>query len=376
MAETALEVYIKLGQMVIITFLVIVLIIRQRQTRIRPLYWLVVIFLLADLQGLVELVIYYVKTSILHLEETNLFRFNEFHTIPYSMGIFAVYLLAEYMTGKRPNEFRFFIVTGLWIAFLTTMLYDAFFEVEEGPVNTHSFNTIFNIFQCTAMLYVVYVFLGAFIKTKNKSNKNISFLIFLATATFEIVALYDILQDSFGFPRIYAALPYSMTFLILAYVYFRHPYYVFNVPTKIYRVFIANKDTGGLLYSAEMDSVDYQGDNLFAPAVTAMSMLMKEVAGTTKNLLQVTFTNREMMVSRRGKIVGYILSDEATLILGLALKHYVKEFSALYSEELEKMERVLVGKESFKGSEELLARCFPFLEAKDVIRTRIFSSKT
>ena len=142
------------------------------------------------------------------------------------------------------------------------------------------------------------------------------------------------------------------------------------------QLFIANKDTGGLLYSAELDDSDYKGDNLFAPAVTAMSMLMKEVTGTTKNLQQITFEDREMMVCRRGKIVGYILSDDATMILGLALKHYVNEFSNLYSEELENMDRSLLGKESFKGSEELLARCFPFLEAEDVIRTRVFSSKS
>ena len=117
MAESQSDVMIKLFQIALITIILVILIIRRRKYRIRTLNWMIWIFLFSLLHGIVELIIYYIKIYMLELSEPSHFRFNEYHTIFYAIGLLLIYLLAEFMDGYTPNLFRFTIISGLSISY-------------------------------------------------------------------------------------------------------------------------------------------------------------------------------------------------------------------------------------------------------------------
>ncbi len=374
--------------MAIVTFIVIILIYRKKQHKIRALNWLIAVFILADLQGLVELLIYVYKVNVIKLENPSLFRFNEFHSIVYALALLVLFFMTEYMRTLKPNHWRVGLIGVLWGGYFALLLKDAFggfnweFTKEnlvmETPPKTHSFDLWFNIFQLVLIIFVAETFWKAYATSHSKENKRVSLWLFISVLVFGVVALEEALEGFlgrrlFGGTFGYKAIYYSLTFLVLAYVYVRYPYYVFNVPTYVYRIILSTKN-GVFIYGAEIDNPfvkegdeDSVSDELLAGALSAMTQFMEEAAHGQGTIRLVELEDRALLVRKEGDLIGMVIAEKATRMLHSALGQFVREFNEAFAETI----GTYWESEAFTGSEHIIARCFPFVEAKDIIRTRV-----
>ena len=387
LAETLAQLYLKLIQMFFITLILVLLIYRKKQYKINALWWLITVFGLAELQGLIEILIFFYKVYVLKLPDPSLFRFNEFHTIPYSLALFALYLMSEHMVDLRPNTYRLTLVSVLWGGYFSLLIYDSFHDYDwslkpeslvlSSPQYTHAFNTWFNFFQFTVMLFVTYVFWMAYKTSHDEANTKVSFLMFIGVLIYTIVALEEVIESVFGleFTGIlsYKAIYYGITFLIIAYVFVKYPYYVFNVPTYVYRLILATKE-GIFIYGAQIELPFFKktheeetSDELLASAISALTQFMEEAADTKGTIRIVQLEDRVLLVRKEDNLMGMVIAQSPAKMLISALGQFVREFNKTYHVDVVSA----VDNESFSGAEMIIARCFPFIEASDIIQTKI-----
>lgn len=126
MAESNLDVYIKLFQIFIMVLILSILIYRRKKDNIKALNWFIWVFIFAVIHGIAELIIYHIKINILSLSNPSHFRFNEYHSIPYSISILILYMLGESIISLKPNHIRFSIAVALWTSFISLLFYETF----------------------------------------------------------------------------------------------------------------------------------------------------------------------------------------------------------------------------------------------------------
>jgi len=385
LAETIVQLYLKLVQMVVITLILVLLIYRKRQYKINALYWLITIFALAELQGLTEILIFMYKVYFLKLPEPSLFRFNELHSIPYSLALFALYLMGEYMSRLRPNPQRLITVSSMWGAYFGLLMYDSFHGfnwnftpenlVLDSPQYLHEFNTWFNVYQFTIMAFVTLIFWQSYRTSYSEANKRVSLLMFIGVLIYTVVAFEELVESLISFTGTgllsYKAIYYSITFLVLAYVFVKYPYYVFNVPTYVYRIVLSTRE-GVFIYGAQIElpffkNADEASDELLASAISALTQFMEEAADSKGTLRLVELEDRALLVRKEKSLMGMVISQSATRMLSSALGQFVREFNQKFKVSFDNA----WDSDSFAGAESIIARCFPFVEAKDIIQTKL-----
>lgn len=368
MAESTTDVYIKLFQIVIITTVLVVLYHRKRQYRLDSLKWLITIFALADLQGISELIIYYIKIYVLELSNPSAFRFNEVHTVIYGFAIFAIYIFAEQLHSLHPNVYRFGLVSLLFGMYLSLLFYKIFNNYDivfhDSTADDQIYSTYFDFFQMFAMLFVTYVFFKSYTLSQDPNNRRASLYTFIGTLVYVLVTLYEIGETLLGFPNVYGALTYSLTFLIFAYVYIRNPFFVFAIPTRVHRI-ILTTTAGIYLYGADIakDTGDAP-DELLAGGISAIIGFLTELTGSSvPDLKYALVGDRALVIRRQKELIGFIITDKSTGMLTSALDQFVSDFSYFYRKELTEF-RSDIGQ--FVEAPAMIARNFPFVEASEI----------
>ena len=371
MAETIVDVYIKSGQLILIAIIFLILLRRRYKYRLKTLNWMIWVFALAFIQGVVELIIYYLKIYVLDLgENADHFIFNEYHSIPYSIAIFLIYLFAEAMNGYKPNMLRFTVIIGLWASYLTLLLRDTFTNnslMFDTAASVRHSKTIFDIFTVTAMIFTSIVFYKAYHSSKNIKNRHGALLILISTLTYALAGIYEIGEDIFDFPPIYGAITFSVTFIVLAYMYTRYPYFVFTVPSLIYSL-IVSSEHGIYLYSVDMDNHEESvesPDELLSSAINSIAKFVEEETGSEKYLRFISLIDRAIIIYRGQSISGIMITDNSTRILYGALSQFIDEFEKTFESEIGVFSADI---SRFDLSKNLVLRCFPYIESKDVIK--------
>jgi hypothetical protein len=328
------------------------------------------VFALAFIQGIVELIIYYVKINILSLDDPSQFRFNEYHSIPYSIAIFVIYMFAEAMNGHRPKLLRFTLIIGLWASYLTLLLSDTFTNYAltfDTAASVRLSKTIFDIFCVTAMFFTSVIFRRAYRTSRNAKNRRGALLILISTITYVIAGLYEIGEDIFAFPPVYGAITFSVTFIVLAIIYIRYPYFVFTVPSTIYRL-IVSSEHGIYLYSVDMDKeADHidSSDELLSSAINSIAKFVEDETGSQKYLRFISLIDRAIVIYRGKSVSGLMITDNSTRILYQALSQFINEFEKTFEAEIGVFSADI---SRFEPSKNLVLRCFPYIESEDVIK--------
>ncbi|MDH5402953.1 MAG: hypothetical protein OEY49_10720 [Candidatus Heimdallarchaeota archaeon] len=372
MAESLTEVMVKVVQIIIVCIILIAFMYRKRRINIQPLNWFIWIFALLIVQGIIELIIYFIKTQLLTPEEYPYFKYNELHNIPYGFAVLLIFLFSESLQSKQPHPIRFGVVIAFWGSYISLMFYEIWlvdglvFSDKTAP--QQPFNTLFDIYQLIAMSFVCFVFWKSFRMSRNDQNRLAAFLLFLSLLMINIILIYEIIESFFGLKDIYGAITFGISFLIMAFVYIKYPYYVFSVPHNIYRLIIASKN-GLHLYSADINYFEEAtSDELLAGGVSAITSFMVEALGSNTSLKYAVMADRALTVRRVDNIVGFIIADKSTHMLSHALDHFVREFTQIYAYEIE---HEIFKVTNFKDAAKIIFRCFPFVEASDIIQIRV-----
>jgi hypothetical protein len=370
MASTTTELYIKLGQVVIVLILLAYFLYRRYKDKIVGFSWFTALFGTIILQSIIEISLFF-PTQAGHLDPTS--SIQEIHMIPSVFALFGLFLYFEYIRHEKPNSFLLAFASTLVGAYITVYFIELALTLEPTIAPEYRISRIiYNILQAFVLGEALYVFYRDATKVDYKKLRRISIAMAVATGIGFLAGILKIFErwTILIHPQfqIYGAIPFSITFGILAIAFIFNPYYVYLLPTKINKILIFN-DSGILLYSVRIgrDEPEFGEDTLFSGIVTALRSLIAETTGTKGELRKVSFRDKKLLVveNMERRITTLIICDSDSLILQTAAKHFTDSFCAKFSKVLDRFDGTV---SIFDEASDIVRRVFPFVPPEEIIQ--------
>ena len=377
MASSPSELYIKIVQMVILSGILVYFLYRRYKDRITGFTWFIWLFGLVILQGIFEIIIYILwKADYLWYEEGQEIYASswfEVHMIPSAIALFVLFMYLEFMRHEKPNTILLAIASTLLGGYLIVLLLELVFYIEWGVIDPEYrvSRIILNVLQAFVLGEAFYVYIQDTRKAEYKRLKRVSLVITIATGIGFVAALIKIVErwtKDFGL-WMYGAIPFSITFGILALAFLFNPFYVYLLPAKINKIIIFN-NAGLLLYSVSIgkkgDDFDPQ-DILVSGTVTALKSLITETTGAQTDLRKVSFRDKKMIVveNENRTIATLIISDSDAWILQSAAKHFTENFCEVFEDCIDQFDGNVA---QFDRARDIVRQVFPFVPPKEIIQ--------
>ena len=377
MASSPEELWIKVAQMVILGLILGYFLYRRYKDKITGFTWFVWLFGFVILQGVFEIIIFilwYVYGKLVYIEGSEELASSvfELHMIPSAIALFILFLYLEFMRHEKPNTFLLAIASTLLGSYLIVLILELVFKLEYGVIDPEYrvSRIILNIFQAFVLGEAFYVYVQDTIKAEYKKLKRVSFIIALATGIGFVAAFLKIFERwtvDLGF-WVYGAIPFSVTFGILALAFIFNPFYVYLLPAKINKILIFN-DSGLLLYSVsigrDQDKRVHQ-DILVTGTVTALKSLISETTGAQTDLRKVSFRDKKMIIVENTErtIATLIISDSDAWILQTAAKHFTENFCEMFQEAISDFDGNVA---QFEKASDIVRQVFPFVPPEEIV---------
>jgi hypothetical protein len=375
MASSPGELWIKLAQMVIISLILGYFMYRRYRDKITGFTWFIWLFGLVILQGIFEIIIFilwYVYGYLDYTDIVNASSIFEIHMIPSAIALFVLFLYLEFMRHEKPNTFMLATASTLLGSYLIVLILELVFKLEYGLINPEYrvSRIILNIFQAFVLGEAFYVYIQDTIRAEYKKLKRVSFIIATATGIGFIAAFLKIFERwTQNFFQVYGAIPFSLTFGILALAFIFNPFYVYLLPAKINKILIFN-DAGLLLYSVSIGSKEsekaYQ-DILVTGTITALKLLISETTGAKTDLRKVSFRDKKLIVveNKDRNITTLIIGDSDAWILQTAAKHFTENFCEMFKSAISKFDGNVA---QFERANDIVRQVFPFVPPEEIVR--------
>ncbi|MCG3216882.1 MAG: hypothetical protein KAS63_09180 [Candidatus Heimdallarchaeota archaeon] len=369
MAATLTEFYIKIGQTIIILIILSYFLFRRYHDRITGFNWFISLFSLIVLQSLIEIAIFF-PTQNGKIDSNSTLQ--EIHMIPSGLALFGLFLYLEYIRNEKPNTFLLGFASVLLGGYIAVYIIELSFGLETHLNPEYRTSRVFlNILQAFVLAEAFYVFIQDVRKVEYKKLRRISLMMAIAFgigfvfATLKIFERWTIQLN----PRLqfYGAIPFSITFGILAIAFIANPFYVYLLPTKINKILIFN-DAGILLYSVRIgaEEPELSQDTLFSGIITALRSLISETTGAKTDLRKISFRDKKLLVveNKERTVSTIIVCDSDSLILQTAARHFTERFYDRFSQVLEKFDGAV---SKFRETSDIVRRVFPFVPPEELI---------
>ncbi len=378
MASSPGELWIKLAQMGIISLILGYFMYRRYRDKITGFTWFIWLFGLVILQGIFEIIIFilwYVYGYLDYTDIVNASSLFEIHMIPSAIALFVLFLYLEFMRHEKPNTFMLATASTLLGSYLIVLILELVFKLEYGLINPEYrvSRIILNIFQAFVLGEAFYVYIQDTIRAEYKKLKRISLIIATATGVGFIAAFLKIFERwTQNFFQVYGAIPFSLTFGILALAFIFNPFYVYLLPAKINKILIFN-DAGLLLYSVSIGTKEsekaYQ-DILVTGTITALKLLISETTGAKTDLRKVSFRDKKLIVveNKDRNITTLIIGDSDAWILQTAAKHFTENFCEMFKSAINKFDGNVA---QFEKANDIVRQVFPFVPPEEIIGDRV-----
>jgi len=239
------------------------------------------------------------------------------------------------------------------------------------PPEYRSSRILLNVLQAFVLGETFYIFIQDVRKVEYKKLRRISLMMAIAFgiglffATLKIFERWTIqLNPNLSF---YGAIPFSITFGILAIAFIANPFYVYLLPTKINKILIFN-DAGLLLYSVRIGSEEPElsQDTLFSGIISALRSLISETTGAKTDLRKISFRDKKLLVveNQARNISTIIVCDSDSYILQTAARQFTESFYDKFRQFIEKFDGA-VG--IFSEASDIVRRVFPFVPPEELI---------
>lgn len=378
MASSPGELWIKLAQMGIISLILGYFMYRRYRDKITGFTWFIWLFGLVILQGIFEIIIFilwYVYGYLDYTDIVNASSLFEIHMIPSAIALFVLFLYLEFMRHEKPNTFMLATASTLLGSYLIVLILELVFKLEYGLINPEYrvSRIILNIFQAFVLGEAFYVYIQDTIRAEYKKLKRVSFIIATATGIGFIAAFLKIFERwTQNFFQVYGAIPFSLTFGILALAFIFNPFYVYLLPAKINKILIFN-DAGLLLYSVSIGTKEsekaYQ-DILVTGTITALKLLISETTGAKTDLRKVSFRDKKLIVveNKDRNITTLIIGNSDAWILQTAAKHFTENFCEMFKSAISKFDGNVA---QFEKANDIVRQVFPFVPPEEIIGDRV-----
>ncbi len=369
MAATLTELYIKIGQLVIILIILVYFLYRRLKDRITGFTWFITLFSFIVLQSLIEIAIFFpTQNGKINSSST----IQEIHMIPSGIALFGLFLYLEFIRSEKPSTILLGFASVLLGGYLAVYFIELSFGLESSlPAEYRSSRIILNILQAFVLAEALYIFIQDIRKVEYRKLRRISLAMAVAFgigfffATLKIFERWTIqINENLQF---YGAIPFSITFGILAIAFIANPFYVYLLPAKINKILIFN-EAGLLLYSVRIgkDEPELSHDVLFSGIITALRSLIAETTGARTDLRKVSFRDKKLLIveNQERNLTTLIVCDSDSLILQTAAKHFTERFYLKYKPAIDEFDGA-VG--IFQDASDLVKRVFPFVPPEEII---------
>lgn len=377
MVSSQAELYIKIVQLAIILIIASYFVFRRVKDKIIGFNWFIFIFGMAIVQCVIELALYLPMKNNPEAFE-NISSIQEIHIIPYAAGLFGLFLYCELIRNSKPNTIFLGVATALLGGYIAIYFIELGFNLQRTyPPEYRVSRLIFSIFQALVLAEALYTFIQDAIKVEHKKLRNISIFISVAFSITFLSALYKIVEQATYLItktdpafQIYGAIPFSLTFGIMAVVFIFNPFYVYLLPTVLNKVIVIN-DAGILFYAVNIgkDCPDECEDELFSGIVAALKSFLEDTTGSTSDLRKISFRDKKMIIAqnKEKRVSTIILGDSDSFILNTAAHHFTNAFCEKFAKHIEKFDGTV---DIFEDATSIVKRIFPFVPPEEIIEVK------
>ncbi len=365
MASTETELYIKIGQIIIIAIILTYFLVRRYKHKIIGFNWFIVIFVCAFIQASIEIFMY----PILQTIDTRWSDLQELHIIPYAVGVFVLFMYCQLILYEKPKTWLLILNSVLFGAYLGSYFLSLGFALQPDVLPQYRiYRVIFNIFQAIVLAIAFYMFMKDIRAVTYKRLRTITIAISFAVGIAFIASVLKIFEQWSGI-KFYGAIPYGIMFAIMAIAFLTNPFYVYLLPIKINKIVVL-KDSGTLLYSVKVgkENICEIEDVLFSGTITALKQILTETTGSSSELKKVSFRDKKMIVAeeKNSGVVTLIICDSESYMLQTATKQFNDAFCNQFRTVLDTFDGSL---SIFDEATTLVKRIFPFLPPEELYET-------
>ena len=369
MAADINELYIKIAQLVIILIILAYFLYRRIKDRISGFTWFITLFSFIVLQSLIEIAIFF-PTQNGKIDSTS--SIQEIHMLPSGIALFGLFLYMEFIRSEKPSTILLALASVLLGGYIAVYFLELSLGLESSiPAEYRSSRILLNILQAFVLAEAVYIFVQDVRKVEYRKLRRISLAMAIAFgigfffATLKIFERWTIqINENLQF---YGAIPFSITFGILAIAFIANPFYVYLLPTKINKILVFN-DAGLLLYSVRIgkDEPELSRDTLFSGIITALKSLIAETTGARTDLRKVSFRDKKLLIveNKERNLTTLIVCDTDSFILQTAAKHFTERFYFRYKPSIDDFDGAVT---VFNDASDLVKRVFPFVPPEEII---------
>lgn len=378
MVSSQAELYIKIVQLSIIFIITSYFVFRRVKDKIIGFNWFIFIFGMAIVQSIIELALYFPMKNNPEAFE-NISSIQEIHIIPYAAGLFGLFLYCELIRNAKPNTLFLGITTALLGGYIAIYFIELGLNLQSAYPPEYRFSRfVFSIFQALVLAEALYTFIQDAIKVEHKKLRNLSIFISVAFSIAFLSALYKIVEQATYLItktepvfQIYGAIPFSLTFGIMAIVFIFNPFYVYLLPTVLNKVIVIN-DAGILFYSVNIgkDCPDDEcEDELFSGIVAALKSFLEDTTGSTSDLRKISFRDKKMIIAenKEKKVSTIILGDSDSFILNTAAKQFTNAFCEKFAKHIDSFDGTV---DIFEEATSIVKRIFPFVPPEEIIEAK------
>ena len=318
-----------------------------------------------------------------YLVETNSNYFLYFGLIIFSIMYYLIYFFFENLSSSKPNRFRLAITT---IVLFSSMVFHLLILISPSTSDLGLSGTEKDIYEkfiktiiwgadvsYNLLGILIFVF-GAFIQFKAfKFSREV--VIFMQAISMVILSLGfivgffggDVVKAD-GFLDIGDGIK-IVGMLIFATIYIIKIDFIYRLSVNVYFILIFTKiglnihisrvhDARHKSENNEQNIKDIINENLLSSLITAISSLLKESLGSSKNLKAIIAEDRTVILDSGQYASCAILCDKSTFFLEKSLNNLLNEVEKKY--QLDLMKSAII-KADFKEIEDLINKTFPFL---------------
>ena len=366
-------------------FILFILMTYQSIRKNRTAYVLTFSFLIGGIGGITSVLQYVISTASDYFLYTSL--------IIWSFVYFLIYIFFEELYSVKPNRFRLATMTILLFASIVFNLLYLFAPTVGELGLTGDLASQYTIFldiiqwswdtSYNVLGLLIFIF-GAFVHFKaHKFTKEVIILIqaismVIIGAGFIIGFVGgDIFNESNFFDIGDAVKIIGM--LIFAVLYIIRIDFIYRLPINVYFVLVFTKiglnvhisrvrDTSKEIDEMKKGSETLINENLLSSLITAISGLLNESLGSTKELKAIIAEDRTIVLDSGLYATCAVLCDRPTHFLNKSLSNLRKSVEVGYKE---KLTESTILKSDFSGINELIEKTFPFLIIDNVLDGKI-----
>lgn len=356
-------------------FILFILMIYQSVRKNRTAYVLTLSFLIGGIGGIASVLQYVITSASQYFLYSSL--------IIWSLVYFLIYIFFEELYTEKPNRFRFALMTILLFASILFNLlylfaptvsylnltgdlatkYTAFLDILQW-----SWDSSYNLLGLLIFVFGAFVHFHAYKYTRE-------IITFIQAISMVIIGLGfiigfvggDIFQKT-DFHDI-ADIVKIVGMLTFAIIYIIRIDFIYRLPVNVYFILVFTKiglnvHISRMCVSSKKTNNESQStgtlinENLLSSLITAISGLLNESLGSTKELKAIIAEDRTIVMDTGLYSTCAVLCDRPTHFLNKSLSNLRKSVEITYQEKL--TESTII-KEDFKDISELIKKNFPFL---------------